>query len=646
MKECSNKMTTVSVIIPYYNQGKYLQSAVQSALSSYEGDIEVLVVNDGSTEGHAKHYCNQAENLDPRVRVIHKENGGLSSARNVGIREAKGTYIQLLDCDDVVLPGKIQRQVAQLKYSRDKIVSICGYYISNEWMRGLRDDTHSINRFPFTLESFLFVWERGFSIPIHCGLFHRSVFEELLFEEELYGKEDWVFWSTLAGKRRNGFIYSPFIGVIYRLHDSGMTRSLNKMGESWLQASQILDKRFATQFPKFANASTDWHKKFYQGRKLSNEEKIELSASRYVSGESQKRKSSVADSDPTVTSKKEHGSLNDVAPLVSFVVPVFNHRAYLKQCIDSLANQKTEIPYEIIVVDDRSNEVGVVDTLCGMDTGLIPYKVFQNDENYGISVTQNLAVQQCRGEYIAFVDCDDYVLDTAIDRISEVIAETSADYIFTDKDHIDENGKLISRFNYGGYPWITPSASIENDVLLGMVASHLKVIRRQLYLKLGGSDHNYSGVQDWDLALRTIGKGKFHYLNSALYRHRIHKNSVTSSGSVTQFWMTNVLRRKYLEKFSSEKKLSMMIELNNIDTKDISHISELFKEGVRYTYRTNRDSLSNRQIDMLREFNTYFDRILVSPGDAASLMGYLWDHRIISGSSNNYNRESMIHCKS
>lgn len=629
-------MTTISVIIPYYNQGKYLQSAVQSALSSYEGDMEILVVNDGSTEGHAKHYCNQAQILDPRVRIIHKENGGLSSARNMGIREAKGKYIQLLDCDDVLLPGKIQRQLDQLQYSRDKLVSICGYYVSNEWMRGLRDETHSINRFPFTLESFLFEWERGFSIPIHCGLFHRSVFADLFFEEELYGKEDWVFWSTLAGKLQNSFIYCPFIGVIYRLHDNGMTKSLYKMGESWMQASQILGKRFATQFPKFANASNEWHQKFYQGRRLSDEEKVQLSANRSALGENQKQEWAAAQSNPTVTLKKGTQSLKDVDPLISFVVPVYNHKAYLKQCIDSLARQKTEIPYEIIVVDDRSTEVGVIDALCGMDTGVIPYKVFQNDENYGISVTQNLAVQQCKGEYIAFVDCDDYVSDTVIDRISEVIAETSADYIFTDKDHIDENGKFIARFNYGGYPWIKPSDSIENDILLGMVASHLKVIRRQLYLKLGGSNKNYSGVQDWDLALRTIGEGKFHYLNAAIYSHRIHKNSVTSSGSVTQFWMTNVLRRKYLEKLGCKKNLSMMIEINSMDTKDISHISELFKEGVRYTYRTNEDSLSDGQIDMLREFNTYFDRILVSPGDAASLMGYVWDHRIVSGSSYNY----------
>ncbi|NIH77293.1 glycosyltransferase involved in cell wall biosynthesis [Ochrobactrum sp. P20RRXII] len=629
MNERSGKMNSVSVIIPYYNQGKYLQSAVQSALSSYEGDIEVLVVNDGSTEGHAKHYCNQAQKLDPRVRIIHKDNGGLSSARNAGIREAKGTYIQLLDCDDVLLPGKIQRQVDQLQYSRDKLVSVCGYYIANEWLRNLRDETHSINRFPFTVESFLFQWERGFSIPIHCGLFHRSVFDDLFFEEKLYGKEDWLFWSILAGRQRNAFIYCPFIGVIYRLHESGMTRSLDKMGESWVEASRILDKLYAPQFPSFAKASNDWHLNFYKGSRLSSEEKSRLHAKSSNSGRNEKQQRQDGRLHPTVTLKKESGAVSDNVPLISFVVPVFNHQAYLKQCIESLINQKTTIPFEIIVVDDRSTQAGVIDTLCAIDSGPIVLKVFQNDENYGISLTQNLAVQQCSGEYIAFVDCDDYVLDTAVDDISQVIAETSADYIFTDKNHMDESGRFTSRFDYGGYPWITPSGSIEDDILLGMVASHLKVIRRKLYLELGGSDDNYSGVQDWDLALRTIGEGKFHYLNKALYNHRIHKNSVTSSGSVTQFWMTNVLRRKYLEKFSTDAEVSAMVEINRINTDSIRYISERFKEGVRYTFRTNEPSLSDDQVDMLREFNTYFDRIFVSAGDAASLMGYLWDHKIV-----------------
>lgn len=630
MKEFSNNMTSVSVIIPYYNQGKFLQSAVQSALSSYQGDMEVLIINDGSTEAHTRHYCNQAKNLDPRVRIINKENGGLSSARNMGLREAKGKYIQFLDCDDILLPGKIQRQVNQLTYSRSKFVSICGYYVSDERGRALRDETATISSFPFTLESFLFEWERGFSIPIHCGLFHSSVFDGLVFDEKLYGKEDWVFWSSLIGNLPETFIFCPFVGVIYRLHDKGMTRSVKIIGESWLQASQVLGTRFSTQYPKFANSSTYWHQKFYQGARLSDKEKQNIFIKTSYIAESQKQQNSTTTLEQNITLKLERLSSTDLPPLITFVVPVYNHKDYLKQCITSLVNQKTTIPYEIVVVDDHSKEIGVLDTLCSIDTGWVPYKVFQNNENYGISVTQNLAVQKARGKYIAFVDCDDYISETTIDTLAETIANTSADYIFTDRFHIDEKGKLISRFNYGGYSWITPSGSIENDVLLGMIASHLKVIRRHFYLELGGSNSNYSGVQDWDFALRTIGKGKFHYLNSALYHHRIHQKSVTSSGSTTQLWMTNVLRRKYLEKLGGKRDLSMTIEVNHLDTKVVPYISELFQKGARFTYLSKQSIISDGQIDMLREFNSYFDRILVPKGNAASLMGYLWHHKVVS----------------
>lgn len=624
-------MVTVSVIIPYYNQGKYLQSAIQSALSSYDGDIEILVVNDGSTEGHAKHYCNQAAKLDHRVRFIHKENGGLSSARNAGIREAKGTYIQLLDCDDILLPGKITRQVNQLQSSGEKLVSVCGYYIANEWVRNLQDETHSIDRYPFTVDSFLYRWERGFSIPIHCGLFHRSVFDDLHFEEDLYGKEDWLFWSFLAGQHENSLVYCPFVGVIYRMHENGMSRSLDKMGESWVQASQILGKIYSPQFPDFIKASNDWHIKFYKGSRLSRE-KIGFTSVQKSIPHNYPTVKEAGPFKPSTTLLKEVNKINDVKPLISFVVPVFNHGLYLRQCINSLIDQKTETSYEIIIIDDQSTEDGIIDTLCSIEANAIPYTVFQNVENYGISITQNLVVEKCKGEYIAFVDCDDYVTNTAVDEIATAIHESSADYIFTDKIHVDENGQTIARFNYGGYSWIAPSGSIESDLLLGMVASHLKVIRKQLYTEIGGSDINYSGVQDWDLALRSIGVGKFHYLNSAVYNHRIHGNSVTSSGSITQFWMTNILRRKYLEKFCLKNVPTMQIEVSNICTDDIRYISEKFKDGARYTYRTNLKALSTEQINMLREFNSYFDRIIISDEDAASLMGYLWDYTAVNPS--------------
>ncbi|WP_249212173.1 hypothetical protein [Burkholderia cenocepacia] len=87
--------------------------------------------------------------------------------------------------------------------------------------------------------------------------------------------------------------------------------------------------------------------------------------------------------------------------------------------------------------------------------------------------------------------------------------------------------------------------NIKNDLLDGMVASHLKVIRRSTYLKAGGSDDAFSGIQDWELALKIAEFGRFHYLHEPLYRHRVHTRSVTSSDSVGQFRKTNIVRRRF-----------------------------------------------------------------------------------------------------
>lgn len=90
---------TVSVVIPVYNAKPYLDRCVQSVLRQTYTDIEILLVDDGSTDGSG-HLCDQIATRDKRIHVIHQQNHGLSSARNAGIRQAAGEYIIFLDSDD------------------------------------------------------------------------------------------------------------------------------------------------------------------------------------------------------------------------------------------------------------------------------------------------------------------------------------------------------------------------------------------------------------------------------------------------------------------------------------------------------------------------------------------------------------------
>ena len=107
-----NKMPIISVIIPAYNSGPYLDEAVQSVIAQTFTDWECVVVDDGSTED-----LSRVEKMDPRVRLICQPNRVTSPARNMGILKSKGESVALLDHDDLRRPGNPEKQVAAMAAS-------------------------------------------------------------------------------------------------------------------------------------------------------------------------------------------------------------------------------------------------------------------------------------------------------------------------------------------------------------------------------------------------------------------------------------------------------------------------------------------------------------------------------------------------
>lgn len=97
-------MFRVSVIIPIYNTAKYLPRCIESVLCQSFDGFELLLVNDGSTDGSGD-ICDTYATRDSRIRVFHKENGGVSSARNLGLDKAMGDWVTFVDSDDYVLDG-------------------------------------------------------------------------------------------------------------------------------------------------------------------------------------------------------------------------------------------------------------------------------------------------------------------------------------------------------------------------------------------------------------------------------------------------------------------------------------------------------------------------------------------------------------
>jgi len=104
---------SVSVVIPCYNQGRYIEEAVESVLAQSYDDLEIIIVDDGSTDGETRRFLERY--VPPKTRILYSENKGVSHARNLGIQEASGVYILPLDGDDKIAPTYIEKAVHVLE---------------------------------------------------------------------------------------------------------------------------------------------------------------------------------------------------------------------------------------------------------------------------------------------------------------------------------------------------------------------------------------------------------------------------------------------------------------------------------------------------------------------------------------------------
>lgn len=116
----------VSVIVPVYNVEKYIRKCIESIITQTYTNLDIILIDDGSTDKSGK-ICDEYEKLDTRITVIHKKNGGLSSARNSGLDIAKGKYIGFVDSDDYI---SIDMYEVLLRYMEDEVdIVACGRYI-------------------------------------------------------------------------------------------------------------------------------------------------------------------------------------------------------------------------------------------------------------------------------------------------------------------------------------------------------------------------------------------------------------------------------------------------------------------------------------------------------------------------------------
>jgi glycosyltransferase involved in cell wall biosynthesis len=208
-------MTTplLSIIIPCYNQGQYLAESIRSVLGSAYTDIEIIVVDDGSTDPET---CQILDALGyPKARLIRRKNGGLAAARNTGITGAKGKYILPLDADDRIGPAYIGQAVAALEANPDVGIVYC------------RAEKFGAEAGPWRLAPFS-DWRMRLGNSIFCSAVYRRTdwlavggYDETLRR----GWEDWDFWISLLELGRLVIRLSD-VGFYYRKSPASMAAGM------------------------------------------------------------------------------------------------------------------------------------------------------------------------------------------------------------------------------------------------------------------------------------------------------------------------------------------------------------------------------------------------------------------------------------
>ena len=201
-----NKKNLISLIVAVYNVGEYLPRCIESILQQTYSNLEILLVNDGSTD-NSKQICNKYARIDSRIEVINKENGGLTSARKVGFGKARGDYIAFLDGDDYLENTYVESLFTSLIENQSDI-AICGYYLDYKGERLSKQIKHlktclkseeyakeliQPSIYPLSGDETRipnFVWLRLFTrkvISDRCFVSEREVYtEDLFFNSEAY----------------------------------------------------------------------------------------------------------------------------------------------------------------------------------------------------------------------------------------------------------------------------------------------------------------------------------------------------------------------------------------------------------------------------------------------------------------------------
>ncbi|NSE80320.1 glycosyltransferase family 2 protein [Coprococcus comes] len=243
----------VSIIIPVYNVEKYLEKCIKSVLNQTYQNLEIILVDDGSKDKSAI-ICDEYMVKDNRITVIHKQNGGLSSARNAGIEVATGEAVFFLDSDDYISKECIEKLVKLMKKNSADISIIQMKYISEE----INDDCAKQNNEKIMLmnseraieES---LYQKLYTCCAPAKLYKIEVIGDIRFPVGRISED--LATSHLFFKNAEKIVYSNYYGYYYRQHEESIMHVFNPKRLDALEWAENIELFCKENYPSIIKAA-------------------------------------------------------------------------------------------------------------------------------------------------------------------------------------------------------------------------------------------------------------------------------------------------------------------------------------------------------------------------------------------------------
>jgi len=503
----------ISIVIPIYNAEKYLEQCLNSIKNQTYKNFEVIMVNDGSKD-ESETICKRFSEDDSRFRYFTKSNEGVSSARNLGLDNVKGDFITFIDSDDWIAEKHLELLINSIKKTNSDIVVSCYKEFDNNidtyyTIVYTKQEKNLLNFEKMNRDDFLTIFPKLMSINVCFNnavakLFRKELVNNLRFDTSIKYGEDLDFYFSLY-LNVESVSYVDELTYVYRIHGDSTTSNFN---QEYAEQELSIFKKMFKKIQEIGLPTIHYFNKF---------QKLLKARVNYI-------KNKVLLNEHLDFLKNIEGTVTYPNTLISVVIPIYNVSPYLRLCLESIENQ-TYPYFEVLLVNDgsRDNSEDICQEFVNKDKR---FRYFEQ-ENLGLSAARNTGILNSKGEFITFIEGDDFVVPNYLAELYQSALKNDSEIVIGSYKKFNENDNnyYIHVFDYKEEHFnqneLIQKRGIEFETSWGILF-HKRLFETILFpvgKSIGDCFTNFKLFME---------SCKASYIHKDLYIHRIRKGSLSA----------------------------------------------------------------------------------------------------------------------